>query len=391
MDRPTRDPIDLLDEIESVLQIGTYPVNWPIGTGLDFSGVYDRLKKEVHLFEKTTGGAYKSAESIGNLDDEIIKNRLSPELHKTMKEEIEMIDIAGEKFDADKVEKGQITPVFFGSAMNNFGVELLLNGFLNYSLPPKGMDSTKGIIQPENPAFSGFIFKIQANMDPKHRDRIAFLRICSGKFTRNIFATNSRTGKKIRLSNAHSVFGQQRETIDEAYAGDIVGLIASSAFQIGDTLTEDDKIIFDKIPQFAPEHFITLVNPNTSDYKKFRDGLTQLLEEGVVQAFDLNRPYEGTTVLGAVGPLQFEVVQYRLKSEYNAESRIEATNWSVLRWVEPSFDVSLLLPPLLPVGAATALDKNGNTTILFTSEWSLNYFTEKNPKIILSDMPFRNF
>ncbi|MFN8671158.1 MAG: peptide chain release factor 3 [Candidatus Sericytochromatia bacterium] len=389
MDRPTMEPIDLLDDIENILKIGTYAINWPIGTGSDFKGVYDRLAKQVHLFEKTIGGAYKAGVDIGDLDADIIKERLPENLHNTMKEEIEMLDIAGEEFQIEKVIKGEITPVFFGSAMNNFGVELLLNYFLKYSLAPQPTESKNGdIIQPDNPAFSGFVFKIQANMDPKHRDRIAFLRICSGKFERNISATNSRTGKKIRLSSAHSVFGQQRETIDEAYAGDIVGLIGNAAFQIGDTLTEDDKIIYSKIPQFAPEHFITLINPNTSDYKKFKEGLTQLLEEGVLQAFDLNRPYEGTTVLGAVGPLQFEVVQYRLKSEYNADSKLEQTNWSVLRWVSPEVDPDILVSPTIPVGAVTAKDKNQNTVILFTSDWSLNYFIEKNPNIPLSDMPF---
>lgn len=388
LDRPTMEPIELLDQIEEVLKIGTFPINWPIGTGSDFKGVYDRVNKQVNLFEKTTGGAYKAPVSVSSLDDPIVKERLTGNLHQTMKEELEMLDIAGDQFDFEKVTNGEITPVFFGSAMNNFGVELLLNGFLKYSLPPKAMESAKGLIQPDNEYFSGFVFKIQANMDPKHRDRIAFLRICSGKFTRNIFATNTRNGKKIRLANAHSVFGQQRESIEEAYAGDIVGLIGNSAFQIGDTLTESDAISYDRIPQFAPEHFIILTNPNTSDYKKFRDGLSQLLEEGVVQAFELKNMYEGTTVLGAVGPLQFEVVQYRLKSEYNTDSRIETTNWSVLRWVSPEIDGNILIPPVLPVGAVRGVDRNGNNIVMFTSEWSLNYFTEKNPNIKLSDMPF---
>lgn len=389
LDRPTKEPIDLLGEIEDVLKIHTFAMNWPLGTGIDFKGVYDRLEKQVHLFERTTGGVYKAPVNITDLSDGFVADKLGENLHKNVMEEIEMLDVAGEEFDLEKVKAGKLTPVFFGSAMNNFGIQLLLDSFLKYSMPPAPMESKKGFIDPEYEKFSGFIFKIQANMDPKHRDRIAFLRICSGKFQRNMVVTNASNGKKIRLSSAHTVFGQQRETLDEAYPGDIVGIISNSGFGIGDTLTEDDSIVFAKIPQFAPEHFISLVNPNTSDYKKFRDGLDQLLQEGVVQSFQLKSFFSTNPILGAVGPLQFEVVQYRLKSEYNADSRVEPSNWSVLRWVDPSVDSSILVQPLLPVGAAAGEDKNGDSIILFTSEWSLDYFKEKNPDIKISDTPFR--
>lgn len=389
LDRPTKEPIELLDDIENVLKIGTFPINWPLGTGLDFKGVYDRLDKQVHLFERTTGGVFKAPVSITNLNDDFVKEKLGDTLHQIVSEEIEMLDIAGSEFDIKQVLAGKITPVFFGSAMNNFGVQLLLDGFLRYSIPPLPMESTKGLIEPDKESFSGFVFKIQANMDPKHRDRIAFIRVCSGKFERNIMVTNTATGKKIRLSSAHTVFGQQRETLDEAYPGDIVGLIGNNNFSIGDTLTEDESIVYNKIPQFAPEHFISITNPNTSDYKRFRDGLDQLLQEGVVQAFQLRNSYTGMTVYGAVGPLQFEVVQYRLKSEYNADSRSEPTNWSVLRWVHPKIDISTLVSPLLPVGAVSGEDKFGNAVILFTSEWSLQYFIEKHPEVELSDTPFK--
>ena len=389
LDRPTKEPIELLDDIENVLKIGTFPINWPLGTGLDFKGVYDRLEKKVNLFERTTGGVFKAPVSVGGLDDDLVKEKLSESVYRTVSEEIEMLDIAGSEFDINEVIKGKITPVFFGSAANNFGVQLLLDGFLKYSLPPSPMESTKGFIPPEKEVFSGFIFKMQANMDPKHRDRIAFIRVCSGKFERNIMVTNTTTGKKIRLSSAHTVFGQQRETLEEAYPGDIVGLIGNNQFGIGDTLTEDESIVYDRIPQFAPEHFISIMNPNTSDYKRFRDGLDQLLQEGVVQMFQLRNAYNGLSVFGAVGPLQFEVVQYRLKSEYNADSRSEATNWSVLRWVDPEVDPTILNTPLIPVGAASGEDKYGNAVILFTSEWSLQYFKDKHPEIELSDTPFK--
>ncbi len=389
LDRPTREPLELLDELENVLKIGAYPINWPLGTGMDFKGVFDRLNKEVHLFERAVGGVFKAPVSIMDLKDPFVSERLSESTHKTVLEEIEMLDIAGEEFHPERVFSGEITPVFFGSAMNNFGVQLLLDNFLKYSLPPGSFTSLKGeTILPEDEAFSGFIFKIQANMDPRHRDRIAFLRVCSGKFVRNINVTNASTGKKIRLSNAHSVFGQQRETVDEAFPGDIVGLIGNSNFGIGDTLTENEAIVYKAIPQFAPEHFIYLNNPDTTNYKRFRDGLEQLLQEGVVQSFQLKNNYREVTVLGAVGPLQFEVVQYRLKSEYNAESVSEPTQWSLMRWVSPAIDESELTNHVLPVGAVLAGDNKGRNVILFTSEWSLQHFMDKHPKIIISDTPF---
>jgi peptide chain release factor 3 len=388
LDRPIIEPLDLLDQIEQVLKIDTFPVNWPLGTGIDFKGVFDRLTKQVHLFERTVGGVYRAPVDIMDLKDPLVAEKLDRATHQKTLEEIEMLDIAGEDFHIDKVVSGELTPVFFGSAMNNFGVQLLLDSFLKYSYPPGPVESANGLIQPEHDAFSGFVFKIQANMDPKHRDRIAFVRVCSGKFTRNILVTNTKTGKKIRLSNAHTVFGQQRETVEEAYPGDIVGLVGSGNFGIGDTLTEDTSIVYHEIPQFAPEHFITLNNPDTSNYKRFRDGLEQLLQEGVVQVFELKNSYSGLSVLGAVGPLQFEVVQYRLKSEYGAESRSEPTSWSVLRWVSPDVDPEILRPPVLPVGAVLGVDSKDRHVILFTSDWSMYNFIDKQPKIQLSDTPF---
>ncbi len=388
LDRPTLDPLVLIDELESVLKIGAYPMNYPLGTGLDFKGVYDRIGKEIHLFEKTTGGQFISPVSVHNVTDPFVKEKLSPENYDRLIEELEMLDTAGEQFNSDAVIQGKLTPVFFGSAMNNFGVQLLLDGFLNYAIPPAARVSTSGIVKPEDDNFSGFIFKIQANMDPKHRDRIAFLRVCSGKFTRDMQATHATSGKKLRLSNSQKLFGQDRETIDEAYAGDIIGFVGNSNFGIGDTITEDPAIIYHEIPKFAPEHFVFMHNPNPSNYKKFRDGLDQLLQEGVIQAFYLKSSYQKVPLLGAVGPLQFEVVQYRLQDEYGAESRLEQTNWKVLRWVSPEISDDQLEKIVLPAGAAIAMDSNDRTVILLTSEWSMNYFIEKHPKIELSDIPF---
>jgi peptide chain release factor 3 len=273
--------------------------------------------------------------------------------------------------------------------MNNFGVQLLLDGFLKFAVSPAPRESSIGLIKPDDEAFSGFIFKIQANMDPKHRDRIAFLRICSGKFNRDMQAVHAASGKKIRLSNSQKLFGQERETVDEAYAGDIIGFIGNSNFGIGDTITSDQSIVYNEIPKFAPEYFVLIHNPNPSNYKKFRDGLEQLLQEGVIQAFYLKDSLQKIPLLGAVGPLQFEVVQYRLESEYGAESRLEQTSWKVLRWISPDVESDRLENLVLPAGASIALDSQERNVILLTSEWSLNYFIEKYPNIKLSDIPFK--
>jgi peptide chain release factor 3 len=388
LDRPTMEPLELLDELEKVLGIGAFPMNYPMGTGIDFRGVYDRMNKQIHLFEKTTGGSFKAPVSILDISDPFVKERLSENLYNKTAEELEMLDSAGEEFDTQAVIDGKLTPVFFGSAMNNFGVQLLLDGFLEYAIPPTPRTSLAGEIKPDNETFSGFIFKIQANMDPKHRDRIAFMRICSGKFERDMQVFHGRSGKKVRLSNSQKLFGQDRETIDEAYAGDIVGFVGNGNFGIGDTLTADQSIIYKEIPKFAPEYFVFLHNPNPSNYKKFRDGLDQLMQEGVIQSYYLKNNYQKVPLLGAVGPLQFEVVQYRLQDEYGAESRMEQTNWKVLRWISPEVNEEELSKIVLPAGAALATDSEERTVILLTSEWSFNYFVEKHPKIELSDNPF---
>ncbi len=389
LDRPTLEPLELIDDIESVLGIGAFPMNYPLGTGIDFKGLYDRLDKQIHLFEKTTGGIYKAPVSVMDISDPIVKEKLNENNYEKLIEELEMLDTAGEQFNAEAVLKGRLTPVFFGSAMNNFGVQLLLDGFLKFAVSPAPRESSIGLIKPDDEAFSGFIFKIQANMDPKHRDRIAFLRICSGKFNRDMQAVHAASGKKIRLSNSQKLFGQERETVDEAYAGDIIGFIGNSNFGIGDTITSDQSIVYNEIPKFAPEYFVLIHNPNPSNYKKFRDGLEQLLQEGVIQAFYLKDSLQKIPLLGAVGPLQFEVVQYRLESEYGAESRLEQTSWKVLRWISPDVESDRLENLVLPAGASIALDSQERNVILLTSEWSLNYFIEKYPNIKLSDIPFK--
>lgn len=388
MDRPTLEPLALVDELESVLGIGAYPMNWPLGTGTGFVGVFDRMESKVHLFERTERGKYKAPVSIMDLNDGVVKDRLSDDAHATLAEELEMLDGAGHDFDSSAVLNGKLTPVFFGSATNNFGVQLLLDAFLDHSTAPLPRISGENIITPDHELFSGFIFKIQANMDPKHRDRIAFMRVCSGKFERDMQVTHVQTGKKVRLSNSAALFGQQRETVDEAYPGDIVGMVGHAGFGIGDTLTDDTSIEYKEIPHFMPETFAYLHNPNPSKYKRFRDGLDQLLQEGVVQAYYDIKSGQKVPILGAVGPLQFEVVQYRLEGEYGAESRLEYTSWKLLRWVDPAVSVEELKSLMIPSGSVLAEDVEGHHVLILSGEWAINFFADKYPDIQLSEMPF---
>jgi len=289
-DRPTLNAFALLDELESVLGLQCSPVIWPLGNGPSFKGVYDRRSKEVHLFERVPGGKYQAPVNVTSLDDDAVRGKLDDFTFNEVKEQLEMLDGAGHAFDLKAVQAGQQTPVYFGSAVNNFGIQLLLDGFLKNSVPPAprtsvsvtvpGMAATTTAreVTVTSEKFSGFVFKIQANMDPNHRDRIAFLRVCSGKFERDMVVTHQRTGKQVRLSSSHKLFGQERETVDEAWPGDVIGLVGHDSFGIGDTLTEDRSIAFDEIPRFPPEVFTYIANPNPSDSKKFRAGLEQLLQ-----------------------------------------------------------------------------------------------------------------
>jgi peptide chain release factor 3 len=386
-DRPMREPLMLLDELERVLGIGAFPVNWPIGSGSDFQGVFDRHTKMMHLFERTVGGKFRAPVSIGGISDPVIRERLDDATFAKVSEELEMLEHAGEDFHEAEVLAGQTTPVFFGSAVNNFGVQLLLDGFLQHSPAPRPRVIAGTPIEPEHPAFSGFIFKIQANMDPKHRDRIAFVRVCSGKFERDMTVMHPREDRKVRLSSSHKLFGNERETVDSAFPGDIIGLVGHDSFGIGDTLTTDPTIRYKEIPRFTPEAFAYLHNPNTAKYKQFRQGLDQLLQEGVIQILTLRNTVARVALLAAVGPLQFEVVQYRLESEYGATSRLESAPWTVVRWLPPEFKEPELDALVLPSGARLAFDMGNNPVVLFANDWSANYFRETNPKAPLSHLP----
>ncbi|HVY72220.1 MAG TPA: peptide chain release factor 3 [Verrucomicrobiae bacterium] len=386
-DRPTRDPLGLLDELERVLGIKAFPVNWPVGSGADFRGVYDRHSRQMHLFERTIGGQYRAPVDIGGLSDPVIRERLDDQTFHKVTEELEMLELAGEVFDEEAVLAGQTTPVFFGSGVNNFGVQLLLDGFLKHSPPPKARVVAGETVPPTRPDFSGFIFKIQANMDPRHRDRIAFLRVCTGKFERDMTVTHARTGKTVRLSSSHKLFGNERETLNEAYPGDIIGLVGHSDFGIGDTLTTDARLVYHEIPRFTPEAFAYLHNPNTAKYKQFRQGLDQLLQEGVIQVLHLRDSATKIPLLAAVGPLQFEVVQYRLESEYGATSRLEQAPWTVARWLPAGLTDADLDALSLPTGSRLARDIDNHVVALFSNDWSADYFMQTNPRVPLSKLP----
>jgi peptide chain release factor 3 len=386
-DRPMKNPLALLDELERVLGIGAFPVNWPIGNGFEFQGVYDRQTKLMHLFERTVGGQYRAPVQVGGLNDPAVRGRLDDETFRRTVEELEMLEHAGHDWDDTAVLTEKTTPVFFGSASNNFGVQLLLDGFLKHSPAPRPRVMGGIEISPEHPHFSGFIFKIQANMDPKHRDRIAFVRVCSGKFERDMTVHHSRSKKKVRLSSSHKLFGNERETVDEAWPGDVIGLVGHDSFGIGDTLTTDPGIAYKEIPRFTPEAFSYLHNPNTAKYKQFRQGLEQLMQEGVIQALYLRNSSIKTPLLAAVGPLQFEVVQFRLESEYGAVSRLEAAPWTVVRWLPLDMKEDDLDALSLPTGCRIAYDVGKNAVVLFPNDWSADYFTKTNERVPLSALP----
>jgi peptide chain release factor 3 len=390
-DRPTRNPIALVDEVEAVLGIQASPVVWPLGNGPSFRGVYDRRSRQVHLFERVPGGAYQAPVTVASLGDAAVRAKLDDSTYDEVREQLEMLDGAGHPFDLEAVRAGRQTPVYFGSAVNNFGIQLLLDGFLQDSIPPQPRSSVADGTPREIPVtfekFSAFIFKIQANMDPRHRDRIAFMRVCTGKFERDMSVLHAQTGKTVRLSSSHKLFGQERETVDEAWPGDVIGLVGHDAFGIGDTLTGDRSILFDEIPRFPPEVFAYLFNPNPSDSKKFRAGLDQLLQEGVVQTLSAKSAPPGAVLLAAVGPLQFEVVQYRLKSEYNAESRLEPAPWSLLRWIEPHPSLSSPSGLIVASGVSFGTDKLDQPVVLFPNDWTMRYFVEKNPDLRLRELP----
>jgi peptide chain release factor 3 len=339
----------------------------------------------VHFFERVPGGMFRAPVSVRDLSDPTVREALAFGAYQRVVDELAMLEGAGAAFDRSAVLAGALTPVFFGSAVNNFGVQLLLDSFLDLAPTPGPRMGNNRIIHPDDPDFSGFIFKIQANMDPRHRDRLAFVRVCSGQFERDMTVVHTRSGKRVRLSSSHKLFGRERETVDEAYPGDVVGLVGHAEFRIGDTLAIDPGLIYNEIPRFPPECFAWLHSRSTAQFKRFREGLEQLLQEGVVQSFLPKTATQRVPLLGAVGPLQFEVVQARLETEYGAECRIEHAAWKLARWIlpgSPEFEEDTL-----PTGARLVTDTRGFMVILFLESWNCDFFIEHHPLVRLSALP----
>ena len=395
MDRPAKPPLELIDELETVLGLPPVPLTWPLGDGPRFRGVFDREKREVCLFERTRRGAFIAPIQVKDLDDEAVRESLESDLHDVAKQEIELLDGVTEELDLEAVLAGKQMPVFFGSAMNNFGVQHLLERFIAMAPPPLHRLSNEEPVEPDHPEFSGFVFKIQANMNPKHRDRAVFIRIVSGAFERDMQVHNPRTDKRVRLSNSQRLFGQDRETLDLAVAGDILALVGNNDFLIGDTLTTDSGIRYDEMPRFTPECFAYILNNDTTNYKRFRAGIDQLLKEGVAQAYDLHNSHQRVPLLGAVGPLQFEVLKARLESEYRADCRVESAPWGVVRWIRPKdrdkasgYNANEAPNVTLPTDGALARDSEGQWVALLAAQWQLALFEERNEGLEIQPYAF---
>ncbi len=381
MDRPGQEPLALLDEIEAELGLKTWAVNWPIGSGDLFRGVIDRRTKDVVLFTRAERGK-QATEEILKLNDSKLQNLVEPELLNKALEELELLDLAGEKMNLDNIKNGELTPVFFGSAMTNFGVRPFLEAFLEMAQRPIGRSTKEGIIDPLSNDFSGFVFKLQANMDPRHRDRVAFIRVCSGRFQKDMTVRHARTGKSIRLSRPQKIFGQDRAVVDDAYPGDIIGLNNPGMFAIGDTLYTGSRVEYEGIPCFSPEIFSWLRNPNPSAFKNFRKGVNELREEGAVQILYDTDQSKRDPILAAVGQLQLEVVQHRLESEYGVSTRLDPLGYQVARWVDGGW------ASLEKVGrifnCKIVQDAWSRPVLLFKNDWNLNQLLEDHQSLSLS-------
>ncbi|MBN2738063.1 MAG: peptide chain release factor 3 [Spirochaetales bacterium] len=385
LDRPAKPPIELIDQLEEILGLTAFPINWPIESGESFKGLFDRLNKEVHLFQRSPGGVFKAPFTVHSITDKSFRELMSDDVYNNLTEEIQLLDHIGVDLDYNKISNGEISPVYFGSAVTNFGVELLLKGFLDYSNPPIPRKTAQGEIVPlDNPEFSAFVFKIQTNMNPMHRDRMVFARVCAGKFRRNAKVFNTRLKKEVRLAFTHSVFGNERETINEAYPGDIIGFVTNTEFKIGDTISTNEGLAFERIPRFAPEIFAYIKNRDTSKHKSFRKGLDHLIAEDIVQTFQVDAQFMNVPLLGALGSLQFEVLQYRLSDEYGVETELEVMPWSLLRWVESPVDDEFLRSKISYHGV-TGTDAFKKQVLFFKSNWGFKSFKEANPEISLVD------
>ena len=390
LDRETKEPFDLVQELEDVLGLPSVPVSWPIGNGMNFEGIYDLFKNEVHLYKagKQTKTLQLGPDGVfgPELENEIAGYNLS-----ALRDEIELIQGAGNEFDMELVSKGKLSPVFFGSALADFGTIPFLEHFLEMSPAPGPRKTTTGEVQPTDDFFSGFIFKIQANMNPAHRDRLAFFRICSGTFTRGMSVRLSRTGKEMKLAQSTMLMANERENVETAIAGDIIGIYDTGNYQIGDTLTTTkEPLFFEPLPTFPPELFSLVTPKDTMKAKQFQKGVAQLAQEGAIQVY---RNQYNEVVIGAVGQLQFEVFEYRLKNEYNAQVRMDRLDFSTARWVQIDADPNSRdyaaalekVKDVLDSRTMLVFDHFERPIILFANQFTLQYFCEKHKDIKLME------
>ena len=384
MDRDANDTFDLLDEIEKELGIATCPINWPIGSGKNFKGVYDRNTREIMTFSDTLKGTKEGTEKHISVDDPALIAEIGQDAYDKLMEEIELLDGASAEFDQELVTKGELSPVFFGSALTNFGVETFLQHFLKMTYSPLPRKADIGEVDPFGEDFSAFVFKIQANMNKAHRDRIAFMRICSGKFTAGMEVTHVQGGnKKIKLSQPQQMMAQERHIVDEAYAGDIIGVFDPGIFSIGDTLTTAKPFKFEGIPTFAPEHFARVRQVDTMKRKQFMKGMQQIAQEGAIQIFQEYNMGMEEVIVGVVGVLQFDVLKYRLENEYNVEIRMDTLPYEHIRWIEnEDIDMDKL------VGTSDMKkiqDLKGRPLLLFVNAWSVGMVLDRNEGLVLSE------
>lgn len=385
MDRDAGDTFDLLDEIEKELGIATCPINWPIGSGKSFRGVYDRTTKKVLTFSDTQKGTKEGVEEEIDVNDPHLLDIADQEQLETFQEEIELLDGASVEFDQEKVNKGELSPVFFGSALTNFGVETFLEHFLQLTMPPLPRVAAGEEIDPMKEAFSAFVFKIQANMNKAHRDRIAFMRICSGKFDAGMDVFHVQGEKKMHLSQPQQMMADDRHVVEEAYAGDIIGVFDPGIFSIGDTVcTPGKKFAYEGIPTFAPEHFARVTQLDTMKRKQFVKGINQIAQEGAIQIFQESKGGMEEIIVGVVGVLQFDVLKYRLVNEYNVEIRLETLPYEHIRWIsnKEEVDVDKIIGTS---DMKKVMDLKGNPLLLFVNSWSVGMTLDRNEGLELAE------
>jgi peptide chain release factor 3 len=388
MDRPGRDAFELVGEVESVLGIGVYPVTWPVFRDGTFRGVYHRLARRVYLFDDAHSGssagvgAERPPVEVTGIDDPVVRDALDVRGYDQLRHDAELLEAAGDGFDEERFAAGDLSPMFFGSAINNFGLEAFLETFCELMPPPRPRASDQGPIAPTQEEFSGFVFKIQANMDRAHRDRVAFVRICSGKMTRGMKVRHVRSGRDVRLANPTQFLARERAVVEDGFAGDVVGVHDPGTFEIGDTLTGGSTFVFEPIPSFAPEHFARLALVDPLRRKQFARGVEQLAQEGTVQLYRPPAGRAGDLVLGALGQLQFEVVRYRLEAEYGVEVRLEPVPYQLARWVSRADGAPLDLDALHgAVEGLVVLDFRDRAVVLFDREWALRTAERFHPEL----------